>query len=147
MKAITKFLPGKPGGRLAAVLLIGLFVHFLVALPPLAAEVRLIAREWPLLWGKSNLERHVVMLDGRLDSIYDYEFIARCEREIPEDAEVLVHMDSPLNILILNYYLYPRKTSFDSKNLCDRYWTVHYVIPKKTGQSSIERPGGDDRPD
>lgn len=118
----------------------GLILHFLIASIPLVAEVRLIMRDLPLLWGKSNKERRIVMLGGVIDSIEDHGFIARCKEEIPLDADVLVVSNSLINVFILNYYLYPRRTNVESEALGNHYWTVHYFTPKALGLNSIEGP-------
>lgn len=122
------------------LLLIALVAHLLVSLVPLAAELRMMLREWPLLWGKSNIERLVLTFGGRIDSMFDYRFIAKCQNEIPEDAEIHLISDKPTDVLILNYYLYPRKTSIDVEVLGDHHWTVHYSTPKGLDMNSIKEP-------
>jgi hypothetical protein len=122
------------------LLLMALVAHLLVSLVPLAAELHMMQREWPLLWGKSNIERLVLTLGGRMNSQFDYRFIAKCQNRIPEDAEVLVISDDLGDVRILNYYLHPRKTSIDAEFLGDRYWTVHYYTPAGLDMNSIKEP-------
>ncbi len=129
------------------LLIVGLVLYFLTASMSLVAEVRLIMRDLPLLWGRSNAERRIVMLGGVIDSIEDHAFIARCQEEIPPDADVLVVSNSLTNVFILNYYLYPRRTGVDSKALGNHYWIVHYFTPKAFGLNSIEEPRQGGTPD
>lgn len=129
-------------GLFQKILPIGLFLHFLIGLVPFSNEVRLVLRDLPLLWGKSNEERRIDMLGGVLDTVEDHGFIARCNREIPPDAEILVVSNSLANVYVLNYYLYPRKTAVDKATLDKSYWVVHYNSPKALGTNRIERPGG-----
>ncbi len=92
------------------VLLAGILIHFAVAFTPLVAEVRLMLRELPLLWGKTNEQRRALMHWGGMASSEDSEFRDRCRREIPPDADVLIVTDSLTKVFILNYYLYPWET-------------------------------------
>jgi hypothetical protein len=124
----------------SVLLVAGLFLHFVISVFPLAAEVRLLAREAPLLRGRSNEERRKLLLDGKLDLVEDHEFIARCQRELPIDAEVLIITNLPANTFILNYYLYPRKTSDAPETLRDGHWAIRYFTPKAAGQNVIKGP-------
>lgn len=134
-------------GLFQKILPIGLFLHFLIGLVPFSNEVRLVLRDLPLLWGKSNEERRIDMLGGVLDSVEDHGFIAECEREIPADAEVLIVSNSMANVYMLNYYLYPRKTAVDREALGESYWTVHHYSPKTRGMNSITGPQENGAPD
>lgn len=140
-------LDTKGKNLLGKVFLFGLFLHFLLGLIPLANEARLILQEFPLLWGKSNEERRTAILGGVLDSVEDHEFIARCNSEIPADADVLIITNSMANVYTLNYYLYPRRTGVEEKNLGQDHWTVHYFSPKALGLNNIERPQDNGAPD
>ena len=122
------------------LILVGFFLHFSIAVLPLITEIRAVIRDLPLLWGKTNEERRTVMLEGVLDSTEDHEFIARCKREIPLDADVLIVSNSMGNVYILNYYLYPRKTSVDRSALGKSHWIVHYFTPKALEKNRIEKP-------
>ena len=123
------------------LVLFGLFVHVFLCLGPLAKEARVVLRELPLLWGAGNEERRQTLLGGVPDSIEDHEFIARCDREIPPDADVLIKTNLPTNIYTLNYYLYPRRTGESKETLREGYWTVHYYTPKARGLNDIKGPG------
>lgn len=125
---------------LKKALVVGLLIHFAAAFTPLVAEVRLMLRELPLLWGKTNEQRRSLMHWGGMASSEDSEFRARCQEEIPPDADVLIVTDSLTKVFILNYYLYPRKTGVDELLLGDHYWTVYYFPPKPLGPNRIEKP-------
>ena len=118
----------------------GLLVHFLAVCIPLFAEVRTAVQDFPLVWGKTSDERRVVMFGGLLDSVEDHEFIASCNRQVPSDADVLIVTNSMANVYILNYHLFPRKTSTDEDNLDGEYWTIHYFTPKALELNRIEGP-------
>ena len=134
----------KSENLLGKALLLGLFLHLIiVVLAPLTREARLIIQDMPLLWGKTNEERRAVMFGGKLDLVEDHEFIARCTREIPVDADVLIVSNSMGNVYILNYYLYPRKTAVDRDDLEKIHWTVHYYSPKALEMNRIEEPKKD----
>ena len=122
------------------LILVGFFLHFSIVVLPLITEIRAVIRDLPLLWGTTNEERRTVMLEGVLDSTEDHEFIARCKREIPLDADVLIVSNSMGNVYILNYYLYPRKTSVDKSALGKNHWIVHYFTPKALEKNRIEKP-------
>lgn len=125
----------------------GLFLHFLAVSMPLFAEVRTAVQDFRLLWGKNSDERRAVMWGGLLDSVEDHEFIAGCNREIPSDADVLIVTNSMANVYILNYHLFPRKTSTGEENLDGEYWTVHYFTPKALELNRIEGPQKSGAPD
>lgn len=101
--------------------MVGIFLHFLLVLSPLAHEAHLIIRDLPALWGKTNEQNRIAALGGLPDSIEDHRFIVRCKGEIPPDADVLIVSNSITNVYILNYYLDPRKTNVDESALGESY--------------------------
>jgi hypothetical protein len=103
-------------------------------------EANLALREMSLLKGKNNWGRLTGMFQGKLDSVEDYQFLARCEKEIPLDATVLVDSNSLTNVFTLNYYLYPRRMYTNADSITTPYWVVHYFTPKALDLNTIEGP-------
>jgi hypothetical protein len=122
------------------ILIGGLILHFFLAAKPLMEEANLALREMPLLKESNNWGRLTCMFQGKLDSVEDYRFLSRCEKEIPPDAAVLVVSNSLTNVFTLNYYLYPRKVYSTADSIKSPYWVVHYFTPKALGLNTIEGP-------
>jgi len=122
------------------ILLILILLHVLVAAKPLGLELKRTVRDMRVLKGKDNNERLRLMLGGVLDSVEDHEFISRCAREIPPDADVLVVTNVMTNVYTLSYYLYPRKVYSSEAGPDNQYWIVHYFTPKALGLNKLEGP-------
>ena len=138
---IRRFIHTLPD-RVRQAIVAGIFLHLLIGSFLLAKELNEAAHDFPRLMGAPDEERRAVILNGVIDLIEDSRFIARCQAEIPLDAEVLVVSNLGTRVMILNYYLYPRKVVVHEEALGDDHWIVHYHAPKALGMNRIERPIG-----
>lgn len=138
---IRRFIHTLPD-RVRQAIVAGIFLHLLIGSFLLAKELNEVAHDFPRIMGAPDEERRAAIFNGTYDLAEDSHFIARCQREIPLDADVLIVSNLVTRALILNYYLYPRRAAIHEEVLGDGHWIVHYHVPKALGMNRIERPIG-----